>query len=109
MRKERAVRRQGEVEVADLRELLDEPFQVPPDERFAAGEADLLDAKRDEDPHETLDLLEGQDLGTRQELEILAEDLLGHAVDAAEVATVRDADPQVAQRTLEGVERLPHR
>src|SRR5439155_12479755 len=109
LRKERAVRRQGEVEVADLRELLDKPFQVPPDEGFAAGEPDLLDAERDEDPYETLDLLEGQDLGTREELEVLAEDLLGHAVDTAEVATIGHADAQVVERPAEGGERVHHR
>src|SRR5688572_329386 len=107
-REKRSVGREGEVEIAHLREHLDETLDVATDERLATGETDLLHAEADEDADETLDLLERQDLGPREELEILAEDLLRHAIDAAEIAPVGDADAQIAQRTLEGVERLPH-
>ena len=67
-------------------------------ERLAAGEADLLDALGDEDAGEAGDLLEGQDLAAGQELVVAAEDLLRHAVGAAEVAAVGDGDAQVVQR-----------
>src|SRR5438094_51106 len=53
-----------------------------------------------------LDLLERQDLGARQELEVFAEDLLRHAVDTAEVASVGDRNSQVVQGTAERVERV---
>src|SRR2546425_927673 len=42
----------------------------------------------------------------RQELEILAKNLLRHAIHAAEVATVGDADPQVMERPAERVKRI---
>ena len=38
----------------------------------------------------------------------MAEDLLRHAVGAAEVAAVRDRDAQIAERPAEGVENLRH-
>ena len=61
-----------------------------------------------------VDLLEGQQLGARQERVVPPEDLLGHAVGAAEVAAVGDRDAQVAQRASEaigqchGERMLPH-
>jgi hypothetical protein len=95
LREKRPVRRERQVEVADLGELLDETLEVASHQRLAAGQADLLDAERDEDLNEPLDLLEREDLSARQELEILTEDLFGHAVHAPEVAAVGDADAQV--------------
>src|SRR5207253_283743 len=83
---QRAVRREREVEVSEARELLHETLQVTSDQRLAAGQTDLADTERHEDADDTLDLLEGEDLGAREELVILAEDLLRHAVHAAEVA-----------------------
>ena len=82
----------------------DEAVEFAPQQRLAAGEADLLDAVRDEDPSETLDLLEREQRGGGQELEVASEDALRHAVRAAEVAAVGDGDPQVRQRTAEGVD-----
>ncbi len=52
----------------------------------------------DEDARDARDLLERQQLGVRQERVVAAEDVLRHAVDAAEVAAVGDRDPQVVQR-----------
>ena len=51
----------------------------------------------DEDAREARDLLERQEVRMRQELVVAIEHLLGHAVDAAEIAAVGDRDPQVAQ------------
>ncbi len=98
----RAVRRQGQVHLAavgpaDRRQQGDEVGQVAPDERLATGDAQLLDAQPDEDARQAFDLLERQDLVLGQERVVLAEDLLGHAVGAAEVAAVGDRDAQVAQ------------
>ena len=45
-----------------------------------------------------------QDLGARQEREVAAEDLAGHAVGAPEVAAVGDRDPQVVQAAAEAIE-----
>ena len=57
------------------------------------------------DPGRPLDLLEGQDLVARQERVVLAEDLLGHAVGAPEVAPIGHRDAQVAHRPTERVGR----
>src|SRR6185503_15651153 len=67
------------------------------------GQPQLADAGRGERPRQPLDLLEREDLGAAQELEVVAEDLLRHAVDAAEVAPVGDRDAQVAQRPAQRV------
>ena len=52
-----------------------------------------------------VDLLEVEQLRARQELVVAPEDLLRHAVDAAEVAAVGDRDAQVAQRAAETIHR----
>ena len=68
------------------------------------GDAQLLHAEVDEHARDPLDLLEREELAARQEAVLVAEDLLRHAVHAAEVAAVGDRDPQVADRPAEGVD-----
>ena len=86
-----AVGRQADVlDARDRGDLRDQPRQVAADQRLAPGQPDLVDPQRHHDPHEPLDLLEAQELAPRQELRILR-----HAVDAADVAPIRHADPQV--------------
>ena len=91
------------IEVLDRRQLLDQPLDVAAHERLAAGDADLLDAVGDEHPRQALDLLEREQLPALEERVVAPEDLLRHAVDAAEVAPVGDRDAQVAQRTAQCV------
>src|SRR5262249_5745568 len=101
-----AVRREREVaDALDACESRDQRWQVVAQERLAAGDAELLDAERDEDPREPLDLLEGEQLRLREELVALAVDLCRHAIGAAEVAAVGDRDAQVVQRASEAVSR----
>ena len=103
------VRRQREVERGDLRQHLDEALDVAADERLAAGQPDLLDAQAGEDLREAGDLLERQEVASGEEGVVAPVDLLGHAVDATEVAAVRDRDTEVAQRPVECVfERHGH-
>ena len=105
LREQRGVGRQRDVEVvAESRQPGDQELEVAPEKRLAARDAELLHAEVDEHARDALDLLERQELATRQEAVLVAEDLLRHAVDAAEVAAVRDRDPQVANRPAEGVE-----
>ena len=104
LRQQGAVRRQRHVEAADRGEPLDQHLEVAAQERLAAGDPDLLDAVGDEGAREPLDLLEGEQLLAVHEAVAAAEDLLRHAVDAAEVAAVRDRDAQVAERPAQGVE-----
>src|SRR5207302_11493110 len=81
------------------REHLDKPLHLAAQERLAAGQADLAHSMvADEDPREPLDLLKRQKLGALEELVVAPEDLAGHAVDAAEIATIGYRDPQLAQR-----------
>src|SRR5262249_21126923 len=81
-----------------------EVLKVPPDERLATGDPELRHAEIHEDTGQPLDLLVAEDRVVGQELEVAAEDLLRHAVRAAEVAAVRHRDAQVAQRSAQRVE-----
>ena len=74
----------------------DERRQVTPDQRLAAGDAQLLHAQSDEHARDPLDLLEGEDLVLGQELVVAAEHFLGHAIRASEVASIGHRDAQVA-------------
>ena len=81
-------------------------LELLPEQRLAAREADLLDAERGERARDALELLEGEELLAVHEAVVVAEDRLRHAVRAAEVAAVGDRDPQVADRSAQGVERV---
>ena len=83
------------------RQFFDERRQVAPNQRLAAGQANLIDSQGHRDPHQADNLLEGEELGARQEL-----DLLGHAVDAPDVAPVGHTDPQVVVPSPVGIDQL---
>ena len=70
------------------------------DQRLAAGDPQLLHPEADEGRAEAVELLEGQQLRLGQELHVL-----GHAVDAAEVAAVGDRHPQIGDRARERVDQ----
>jgi hypothetical protein len=74
--------------------------QMLPQQRFSAGDAQLVDAETDEHADQPIDLFEGQDVGLGQP-GVLG---LGHAVLTPQVAAVGDRQAQVAQRALEGVD-----
>jgi hypothetical protein len=99
-------------------EPFDEPGQLGAEQGFAAGEAKFADAEPGEEADEPFDFLEGEQFGagfpgrrigvaatgagTAEILEPGAVKVggllgLGEAVDAAEIAAVGDADPEVAQ------------
>src|SRR5262249_11936781 len=90
----------------ELGELSDQPLQVTAEEGLAARDAQLANARVDEDAGDTCDLLEREQLAPVEEAVVAAVDLLRHAVDAAEIAAVGDRDAKVAQRPSEGVERV---
>ena len=73
------------------------------DERFAAGDSHLLDAKLNEKPGESNNLFERQDLLTFQKLVTFTKDLRGHAVWATKVATVCYGDAEIPYATAERV------
>ena len=102
----RAVGGQRQVAQAVLAEAVehaDQRLDVAPQERLAAGHAELLDAAADEDPRHPRDLLERQQLGAVEELVAVPEHLARHAVGAAEVAAIGDRDPQIPERPCESV------
>ena len=86
-------------------ELLDQHLEVLAQQRLAAGEANLAHAVAGEQARQPRDLLEAQQCAVRQILVILVEHFLRHAVAAAEVAAVGDADAQVGQRSRQPVEQ----
>src|SRR4051812_45828884 len=73
---------------------------------LATGQADRGEAVAlDEQPRDAFDLLEAEDVVSRQPLHALG----GHAVRAAQVAAIRDGDAQVAMDATEAVgERAGH-
>ena len=97
----------GEGDVADAGnggQLFDELVEVPANEGLAAGEADFGDAERDCGTDKTLNFLEAEDVGAVHELDAF----LGHAVEAADVAAVGDADPQAVVQASEFVDERLH-
>ena len=82
------------------------------------GDPQLVDPEPGGDAHEAFDLFEIQDLGAADELHVR----LRHAVEAADIAAVGDADAQVVvnaaervaaalfdrEHTLERRQRAPH-
>ena len=100
-----AVRRQREVvDAGDRRQHADELRQVAPDERLAAREPHLVDAHLREHAHEPRDLLEAEQLFTRQPLEPFRR----HAIAAAEVALVRDGHAQALDLSAPAVDERLH-
>ena len=75
----------------------DQTLKVFAQQWLAAGETDFHDATGDEQACQAADFLEAQQFSFRQEFVCRAEDRLGHAVGAAEVAAVGDRNTQVAQ------------
>ncbi len=61
-----------------------------------------------QDPRDAGDLLEGQQLGARQEPEVAPERLARHAVGAAQVAAIGDRDAQVEQRPPKLIDDAGH-
>ena len=109
LREQRAVRRECDLEAGNLAQQLDEVLDVPPHERLAAGDPHDAHAEAGEDGGDASDLLEAQELFALEEDMVAAVDLLRHAVDAAEVAAIRDRDPERLERAVQLVEERLHR
>ena len=111
--KQKPVRRHREIhDAVETRQPFHQLLQVTPQQRLATRQPDFLNAQPDGDPHQPLDFLEAQDVllglplardgrgindrGPAVPVEIFRRLRLGQAVQAAEIATVRHAHPQVA-------------
>src|SRR5690606_20684259 len=96
LRQQYAVGGERDLHVGDVGEALDQLVDILAQQRLAAGDAQLAYASCGEDACHAFDLLETEQIGTRQEGVVLVEHLARHAVGAAEVAAVGDRDAQVA-------------
>jgi hypothetical protein len=85
-------------EPRDRSQLGDQAGQVLAQQRLAAGETKAARARGNRQPGDALDLLEAHQGLARQPLHVL-----GHAVEAAQVAAVGDRDPQVLDPALVAV------
>ena len=84
-----------------VRELANETRQITAEQRLAARDPDPAHAEHRKHARETHDFLELQDVLARQPHVLL----LRHAVLAAEVAAIRDRDPQAAERPRKAIEK----
>ena len=109
-RQHAAVGGQGQVQRAaggraQVGQLAHQVLDMLAQQRLAARQADLLHAQLREDARQAADFLERQQRRMRHEGVAAVEDFARHAVGAAEVAAVRDRNPQVAQGTRALVQR----
>jgi len=104
LRQQHAVGGQRQVGELLFRQHRHQHREVAPQQRFAAGEAHLVDAEAAEHIDQPGQLLE------RQHVRLWQPDvvLLRHAVLAAEIAAVGHRQAQVAQRAVEMVEQCGH-
>jgi hypothetical protein len=72
-----------------------------PNQRLAAGPTNAAGAAGDEKAAQALQLLNGQQFGTRQKGL-----LLFHAINAAQVAAIRDRYAPVIDRAAKGIDQL---
>src|ERR1035441_5711924 len=102
-------------ETGNCRDTRDQILDVMAQERFLPGQPDLLNTEADRKADDALNLLEGKDVGSRDPLlhdwrgvgqmrpvapiEILRRLGFGQTIEAAEIATVREAH---TQRTAAG-------
>jgi hypothetical protein len=106
----RAVREQdpvrGQREVIDAGDRGEEPHEIGqalPHERLAAGQSDFSDPEPGRDASEPLDLLEREHLAPGHVRRVL----LRHAIEAADIAAVGDADTEVVVEASKSIsERL---
>jgi hypothetical protein len=78
---------------------VDEIHAVPAHQGFPSREPHLAPAEADGDPHQSVDLLEGQDL-----LPFHVDGVRGHAVRTPQVAPVGDRDAEVGDFPPEGID-----
>ena len=77
---------------------MEQPHDVLAHQRLAAREPELPHALGDEGGAQAVQLLQREQVGPRQERHVL-----GHAIDAAEIAAVRDRYPQIGYVPAEGI------
>ena len=81
-------------------QAFNQPHDAAPDQGLATGQAQLAHALADEGAAQPVELFQRQQLLLGQEGH-----LLGHAVDAAEIAAIRHGDAQIGDRPAERVDQ----
>ena len=81
-------------------ERAEQPHDVLAHQRLTAGDAQLADAAAHERRAQPVEFFERQKVLLRQERHVL-----GHAVDAAEVAAVRHRYAQILDAAAEGIDQ----
>src|SRR4029078_992970 len=81
------------------RHRLDQPDNIPRAQRLSSGEAHFPHALGDEGACQPVEFLKRQQFALLEELH-----LFRHAIDAAEIATVRDGYPQIGDPPAEPVD-----
>ena len=90
---QRRVRAQADVgDAGQLVQFADELGHIASHEWFAAGNPEFRDPERRGDPGDAQDFFIGEDLAFRKPLD---RDVVGHAVSAPLVTTVRHRNPHV--------------
>ena len=87
----------------DVGQRGDQSVEILPHQRLAAGQSQLVDAQLRDDANESLDLLERENFVARLELHVFVR----HAVEAADIAAIGDADPQIGVHAAERVDERP--
>src|SRR5437870_10549342 len=96
-----AVGGQGQIfDPGDAHEPADQHRQIAAHQRLATRYSQLIDAESNRNAHEALDLFEIQDLAPRHELDVA----LRHAIEAADVAAIGDADAEIVVSPAVGIE-----
>ncbi len=88
--------------LGNVGEHLHQNMQVVPDQRFTTRQPDLRQSQRHGDAHEPLHFLETEQILAVHELHVFGR----HAVKAANVAAIGDANPQVGVDATEAVNQL---
>jgi hypothetical protein len=105
LRQLHAVGRHREVD-AERRQQLDEPRHVRSNQRLATGDPNCLEAELlDAHSGDAGDLFVGQELVAGEPVH----PLFGHAIGAAEVAAIRDRDPEILDAPIEGIDERDRR
>ena len=97
-----------ESDVLDSRnrcEFRHEVMKRPPNQRLTASQTQFFDPQWDRDSHEPFDFLKCQQFGLIHELHIFR----GHAVEAANIAAICDADAEIVMKATEGIDQRKQR
>ena len=86
------------------RQRTEKRHHIAPHQRLAAGKPQLARSQPDERRAQAIEFLERQDVPFGQEVHVL-----GHAVDAAEIAAVGHGDAHVGDRATEGIDERSRR